>query len=95
MTGTDRPDVSEQGWRSLAALYFCDEFVAVPETGKMVALLPGDHAFEVGDEIDELFAWGYLVEDGPDSLRLTEQGAYQIRRYLRRNNRAFRAGRLA
>jgi hypothetical protein len=78
-------DVSEEGWKTLAALAHADEFVACEETGEMWAII-GDYKVPVGDELDELLARGYVEERDGDRLVLTESGLYQAAKWLRKHD---------
>lgn len=93
---------SEQAMRTLLAISSGTEFILGEESGRMgVVLAPEvaaeyadgtgrDVVWEVGPEIDELLARGWVAEvsDPEPGVVVTEAGAYWLGRWLRGRDRS-------
>jgi nitrate reductase NapAB chaperone NapD len=72
---------SDEVYRSLFALRICEQASIESETGKLWVLIE-DRKREIPIEhIDELEQRGWVVLQGVDEARITEQGLYWLNRW--------------
>lgn len=75
--------LTDAAYQTLAAVRMGREFVYDDVTGRMVVVLRPGEGCEIGDELDELIARGWVTADG-ERITVSSAGCYHLERWMRK-----------